>query len=324
MFKVQQNRYLWVHLVGLAAVPLLLDICLAGLASAGPASHLPSAFGFQFWLVALVGIVPSAWMQIQRPFYIYSLPPLAVKPSALSEDDRRCLTVLKSWQIKALAGLTAGFSLWLLVRLYDKLPQVLPVMDPKAGFVSAIAAFFFACLFLQISVSVVRSLLIGQDTLKRVKPVESSEISSSFLILGIRIKKIFPAVSIHQDREIELPDSIKKAEAKTKSQSAEEPKTEISASGETSTIKKAQSEVENDQTEPQESVEEIDESVDVETSLLKDDSNITDESSETSLSEVPSAETVNRSEAVEKSPQEPPLVIPEIIESDKSNLERDR
>ena len=203
MFKVQQNRYLWVHLVGLAAVPLLLDICLAGLASAGPA--LP--FKFQFWAIALICIAPSAWMQIQRPFYIYSLPPLAVKPSALSEDDRRCLTVLKSWQIKALAGLTAIFSLWLLSRLYDRLPQILPVMEPSVGLASAVAAFFFACLFLQISVSVVRSLLIGQDTLQRVKPIETSEIAASFFIPGLRVNKILPAAR----RETEKPTATSTA-----------------------------------------------------------------------------------------------------------------
>ena len=210
MFKVQQNRYLWVHLVGLAAVPLLLDICLAGLASAGPA--LP--FKFQFWAIALICIAPSAWMQIQRPFYIYSLPPLAIKPGVLSEDDRRCLTVLKSWQIKALSGLTALFSLWLLAFLYGKLPQILPVMKPGAGLISAVAAFFFACLFLQISVSVVRSLLIGQETLQRVKPIETSEIAASFLIPGLRVNKILPIARSKPDELTATRDTNKRAENK--------------------------------------------------------------------------------------------------------------
>ena len=198
MFKVQQNRYLWVHLVGLAAVPLLLDICLAGLASARPASPFKLQ-QVQFWAIALIGIVPSAWMQIQRPFYLYALPPLALKPSALSEEERRALTVLTSWQMKALAGVTAGFSLWLLGRLYDRLPQISPAMEPKAGLVIAIAAFFFACLFLQISVSVLRSLLIGQDTLQRVQPFEPSKIASSFLIPGLRVNQILPTATTVSD-----------------------------------------------------------------------------------------------------------------------------
>ena len=218
MFKVQQNRYLWVHLVGLAAVPLLLDICLAGLASARPAFNYAKVFGLQFWTVALVGVVPSLWMQIQKPFYIYSLPPLAVNPSALSEGDRRSLTVLKSWQMKALAGLTAGFLIWLLAQLYAKLPQISPVMQPEVGLVSAITAFFFVCLFLQISVSVGRSLLIGQDTLQRVKPFEVSEISSSFLIPGLWVSKILPT------QPIEAPPSVETTESETEIEPLEKPK----------------------------------------------------------------------------------------------------
>ena len=282
MFKVQQNRYLWVHLVGLAAVPLLLDICLAGLASAGSAL----AFKAQFWLVALIGIVPSAWMQIQKPFYIYSLPPLAVKPGSLSEDERRCLTVLKSWQIKALAGLTAGFLLWLLVQLYERLPQVSPVMEPGVGLVSAITAFFFACLFLQISVSVVRSLLIGRETLKRVKPFEESAIATNFLIPGIRINKIFP----------------------------------VTALTEAPTIENAQPEVETTQAELTEFEEEIVEADDeAQTDESIEDAEPTDE-----LSEPPSAETTERPDVVEDLPQEPPLIIPEMIESDEADVESDR
>ena len=96
LMQLQQNRYLWVHLVGLAAVPLLLDICLAGLASAGPAFDYPTAGSFQFWAIALLGIVPTLWMQLARPFYIFSLPPLALKPSELTEEQRRLLAAIEN------------------------------------------------------------------------------------------------------------------------------------------------------------------------------------------------------------------------------------
>ena len=303
MFKVQQNRYLWVHLVGLAAVPLLLDICLAGLASAG--SALP--FKVQFWLIALTGIVPSAWMQIQRPFYIYALPPLAVKPTSLSEDERRCLTVLKSWQIKALAGVTAGFLLWLLVQLYEKLPQVSPVMEPGVGLVSAIAAFFFACLFLQISVSVVRSLLIGRDTLKRVKPFETDKIISSFFIPGLRIKKIFstqlaaPEVSVSErskEPPINTPSSRKQFFAEVKEARLEtETKSEI------------------EQIQPTEELAEpdIDLAEDLEEITAEPPSEEDLEASEPSTTEPAEASSIE----VEEAKKEPPLVIPEVIESEK-------
>ncbi|MGC1308452.1 MAG: low-complexity tail membrane protein [Phormidesmis sp.] len=189
MIKVQQGRYLWVHLVGLAAVPLLLDICLAGLASAGPA--LP--YRTQFWAIALLGIAPSLYMQLARPFYLFSLPPLALKPAVLSEDQRRCLTVLKSWQLKALAGMTAICLLWILVQLYERSPQVTPVMRPAAGLISAAVTFFLACTFLQIAVSAIRVILVGPDTLKRVAIFEEGAIASTFLIIGLRVNQILPA-----------------------------------------------------------------------------------------------------------------------------------
>ncbi|MFK8184304.1 MAG: low-complexity tail membrane protein [Phormidesmis sp.] len=196
MVQLQQNRYLWVHFAALALVPLLLDFCLVGLASARLFLGYPAAYGFQFWLVALVCIGPPLWMQIARPFYIFSLPPVALKPDALTEDQRRCLTVLMSWQIKALAGVSAAISLWMLAQLYDKsivvAKQSLPLMTPMAGAVTALVAFFFVCLFIQISVSAARSLLVSPTALKRVEPYEG-KVAATFLILGVRVNKLLPS-----------------------------------------------------------------------------------------------------------------------------------
>lgn len=195
MINVQQERYLWVHFVGLAAVPLLLDICLAGLASAGPAFNYPTAFGWQFWLIAFLGIVPTLLMQVIRPFYVFSLPPLALKPQALTDNQRRCLTVFKSWQIKALAGLTAACLVWLLSWVYGRSPQILPAMTPAAGLISAAVAFFFICLFLQISVSTARAILVSPSALQRVAAYEESAIATDFLVLGIRLQNLLPAAA---------------------------------------------------------------------------------------------------------------------------------
>ena len=186
--RLQQNRYLWIQVVGLATVPLLLDVCLVGLASSG----LAVPFGFQFWAIAFLGIVPTLWMQLARPFYVFSLPPVALTPTVLSDQQRRCLTLLKSWQVKALAGLTACFSLWVLLQVYVASSQVMPLMTPGIGLVSAGAAFFLSCAFLQISVSAVRALLVGPEALKRVAPYETDAIATDFLILGLRVKRILP------------------------------------------------------------------------------------------------------------------------------------
>lgn len=197
MIELQQNRYLWIHFAGLAFIPLLLDIGLAGLASAGPA--LP--FHGQFWAIALFGITPALAMQWFKPFYIFSLPPSALKPSVLSEDQRRCLQIFKSWQIKALALLMAGFSLWLLDQIYVMLPQVSPMLTPRAGLVWGAIAFFTASTFMQISVSAGRALLISPTALKRVPAVDEDVIAKDFLILGIRLNQLLPARPVQSATE---------------------------------------------------------------------------------------------------------------------------
>jgi hypothetical protein len=205
--QLQQNRYLWVHFAALAAVPLLLDICLAGLASAGPAFDYPMAGSLQFWALALLGIVPTLWMQLAKPFYLFSLPPLALNPAELSDDQRRCLQLLKSLQVKIIAGVTAVFALWLLGQIYARSPQVTPLMSPTAGLISAAVTFFLTCVILQISVSAGRSLFVGPETLKRVVPVEVSAIAANFLILGLRVNKILPA-EIYANSPLKSPINL--------------------------------------------------------------------------------------------------------------------
>jgi len=121
------------------------------------------------------------------------LPPLALKPTELTDDQRRCLQLLKSVQIKVISVAVSALSFGVLWQLYKKLPQVAPVLTPTAGVIVAIASFFFACLFLQISVSAGRSLLVDADTLQRVKPVKKDAIAADFLILGLlHVRKLLP------------------------------------------------------------------------------------------------------------------------------------
>ena len=193
MIQLQQNRYLWVHFAALALVPLLLDVCLVGLASARAAFGYPNAYGVQFWAIAILCIGPPLWMQIARPFYIFSLPPVALNPSRLTEDQKRCLTVLTSWQIKALAGVVAVGCIGLLAQLYEKAALVtnptIPLMTPTAGMVSAVVTFFWVSVFVQISVSAGRSLLVSPTALKRVTPYEGA-IAQNFLIAGVRVSRL--------------------------------------------------------------------------------------------------------------------------------------
>ncbi|MGI8932891.1 MAG: low-complexity tail membrane protein, partial [Phormidesmis sp.] len=226
VISLQQNRYLWVHFAGLAAVPLLLDVCLAGLASSRTAVGTTLPLSPQFWAIALIGIVPTLWMQWQRPFYLFSLVPLALKPAALSDDQRRCLRLLKSWQIKALAAITAGFSLWVLWQLAEKSLQITPLTAPAPGLAVATISFFLFCVFLQVPVSAARLLLVGQKTLQRVAPYEESAIAPNFLILGLRVNRILPVPATLPD----VPESQGLRSREPEEQEAEKQETGVEVS----------------------------------------------------------------------------------------------
>ena len=156
-------------------------------------------------------------MQWLKPFYIFSLPPSALKPAALSEDQRRCLQIFKSWQIKALAIGVAVFSLWLLAQVYGMTPQVSPVFTAKAGLVIGAIAFFVAATFMQISVSAGRALMISPQALKRVAAVDVGAIASDFLILGVRVNKLLPDISTQVPANQPVSDINKSAKSKRES-----------------------------------------------------------------------------------------------------------
>ncbi|NJL84666.1 MAG: low-complexity tail membrane protein, partial [Chloroflexaceae bacterium] len=114
--------FLWIHAAGIAALPLFLGMCLLGLAVGSPV--LP--VWLEVFLVAIAGIVPVLWMQWFRPFYIFSILAVAVKPEKLTPLQQRILTRFKSavnrgiavfvavllavilWQIYKLSPLAAG------------------------------------------------------------------------------------------------------------------------------------------------------------------------------------------------------------------------
>ena len=211
MIELQQNRYLWVHFAALAAVPLLLDACLAGLASAGPAFGYPLAYGGQFWLIALVGVLPPLAMQWLRPFYIYSLPPLALKPTALTDNDRRRLQLFQSWQVKAMSLVGAGVAVWLLAQVYRRSPQVMPLMTPMAGLVITVVAFFFMSLFLQLAAGCGRAIFVSPGALKRVPAYEEGAIARDFLILGVPLNQLLPLPTISESKgPVEIDQAAEK------------------------------------------------------------------------------------------------------------------
>ncbi len=189
------DPYLWIHLAGLASLPLWLELCWLGLAAGDPV--LP--FWLELLLVAAIGILPIFWMQWQRPFYIFSLIGVALKPAQLTEDQRRLLTLFKSQRNRWLAIAPAIITFFALRQLYYLAPIANPVTPFAAearwlGLLVAAIAFLGVNLFLQVPVSVFSVMLTGESTFAATVPYPLEPIRSDFTVLGIPVNQILPPV----------------------------------------------------------------------------------------------------------------------------------
>jgi len=185
------DPYLWLHLAGFAAVPILLELCLLGLAAGDPV--LP--VGLEFSLVAAIGIVPIVWMQWQRPFCIFCLLFLALKPSELSDQRRRLLRFFRTSVNQVLAIAIAVALTILLWKVYVLAPiavSVTPFSSHWVGLGVAAIAFLGVNLFTQVPASVVRVLLVSDAQINAQEPYPAERVPLDFFLIGIRLKKILP------------------------------------------------------------------------------------------------------------------------------------
>jgi hypothetical protein len=192
MRSFRSDPYLWVHLAGVAAVPIFLELCLLGLGM----GHSLMPIWFELLFVGGLGIAPILWMQWQKPFSIFSLLLLAVRSDRLSEDQRKILGLFKDPVQRFLSVAIAVVMVAVLWQLYRVSPIAQGVIFPNgtrgAGLLLAAIAFFFANLFLQVPMSVLRVLLLGDRTLAAASPYPVEQIPSAFTIAGLRVNKILP------------------------------------------------------------------------------------------------------------------------------------
>lgn len=189
----RRDPYLWIHLAGLATVPLWLDLCLSGLAVGDPV--VPP--WLELTTLGWVGTVPVLWMQLQRPFYIFSIPGLAVRPDKLGEDRRRLLTLQRSWSSR---GLVVGSAIALFFILYW-LYQLAPIAadttpfatkSRAVGWLICAIAFLFANLFTQVPATVIPLLLASPQRRDKARPYDPAAILKHFMVIGIRVPAILP------------------------------------------------------------------------------------------------------------------------------------
>jgi hypothetical protein len=183
--------FLWIHLAGIAVVPLALQLVWLGLAVGDP---LP-LFWLELIFLALVGIVPVFWMQWTRPFDIFSLLIVALKPENMTLEQRRILSLFTRKKQRWLTIITAGIMLVILWQIYWLAPLAAKGASflPQwriVGLLLAALAFGISNLFLQIPVSVLGVLLTREQTLAKAEPYDLDKISQKFTMPGFRVNKI--------------------------------------------------------------------------------------------------------------------------------------
>ncbi|MGE5659383.1 MAG: low-complexity tail membrane protein [Actinomycetota bacterium] len=189
------DPYLWIHLAGVATLPLMLGGCLLGLAVGSPVLPVWLELG----LVAVAGIAPVLWMQWVRPFYIFSFLVVALRPEKLTALQQRLLTRFKTplnQGLTLVVPVVLAVILWQLYRIAPLAAQVAP-FPPHwrvAGLLLAAVAFLGSNLFLQVPTSVVSVLLTSEAELTAAQPYDLAKIRQDFTILGWQVSRILPPV----------------------------------------------------------------------------------------------------------------------------------
>ena len=185
------DAYLWIHLAGIAVLPFSLLICLLGLAAGDPL--LPP--WLELGLVAIAGIAPIAWMQFQKPFYIYSLLAVALRPERLNEAQRRILALFVLRRNPIAIGLAAFVLFLVLKQIYTIAPiaeGLMPVSSRGFGLIVAAIGFFISNLFLQVPLSVLLVLLSSDSEAAQISPIAVEQIPQRLFVFGLPLNAIVP------------------------------------------------------------------------------------------------------------------------------------
>jgi hypothetical protein len=208
MRSFRLDPYLWIHLAGAAAVPIFLELCFLGLSVGDPILPL----GLEFLLIAAIGIAPIAWMQWQKPFYIFSLLVIALQPSQLTDEQRQILRLFKTMPVKVLTVIVSvglAVVLWQLFQT-PPIPTSAIAFMPQgrlSGLLIAAIAFFLSHLFLQVPVSVVRVLVASESEIKSLSPYPVEQIAQDFMVLGLRVSSILPEMTLESPKVAPAPSA---------------------------------------------------------------------------------------------------------------------
>jgi hypothetical protein len=194
MRRFRLDPFLWIHFAGLATLPIWFGLCLVGWAVGYP--RLPA--GAEFGIVAIAGILPVLGMQWFRPFYIFSILVVTLKPERLTDEQRRILVGFKTPRHQGLSLITPLLLLPVLWQLYRIAPLAREATSALPewrllGLAIAAVAFCGANLFAQVPMSVVGIFLTPEADVEHREPLSPAEIRRGFTIVGVRVDRILPA-----------------------------------------------------------------------------------------------------------------------------------
>ncbi|MGF1540706.1 MAG: low-complexity tail membrane protein [Pleurocapsa sp.] len=196
MSSFRSEPFLWIHLAGLAVFPAMLELTWLGLAVGSPLSIAK----IELLLVGLLGIIPILWMQLVKPFNIFGILFVALKPETLTVRQRQILARFKTAKHKWLSAIAAGLMMPLLWLLDRFAPLAIGVVSSLPqwrilGLAIAVIAFLLANLFLQVPLSVLNVLLSDRSIIDNIDPHAVESISQDFTSPGFKINRI-PLVEI--------------------------------------------------------------------------------------------------------------------------------
>ncbi|HEY9779691.1 MAG TPA: low-complexity tail membrane protein [Leptolyngbyaceae cyanobacterium] len=196
MRSFRSEPILWIHLAGLATLPIFLEICWLGLAVGQ--GVLP--VWLEFILIAAIGVVPVLWVQLQRPFSIFAVVGIAQKPEQLDEQQRKILSLINTGANRLLAVLVAILLIGVLWQLYQFAPVAATVVPfPTSwrwvGLVIAALAFLASNLFLQIPVSVAKVFVTSETKFAATKAYPLERVPLDFTIVGLQVNQILPQLN---------------------------------------------------------------------------------------------------------------------------------
>lgn len=196
---MKSEPFLWIHLAGIAAFPVFLQIAWVGLAIGDP---LP--FFWPEWIFFIaIAVVPIVWMQWTRPFDIFSLLIVALKPDRLTPEQLKILSLFKRPRHRLILILGTVLFLAIVWQMYRFAPLAASVAGyfPQwrlLGLSIAAIALSLAHLFLQVPLSVLAVLFTNDRTWTEIEPVAVDRIPQLFTLFGLKVNKILPQIEANQ------------------------------------------------------------------------------------------------------------------------------